>query len=603
MKKPRNGSINTKFCGNSENRKSFFELSLSLIFSLWCLVFLFYSKRGLSHGNGANSHPDNRSMPYSTVCNGELCNSAYSYVANGSSNHMNGTLLEFNISMHRNESAIPRDSENLEFSLKETSSLEELVWSILGYTALVCEVQLQPLEEQKKHIAEQIPSERTHSTYINLDEFRNTTRQERSWSMPSQLVNITHHLEPDGTEYNYASVSKGAKVVAHNKEAKGASNILGKDHDKYLRNACSVGEKFVVVELAEETLVDAIKIANFEHYSSNVKEFTLSGSLSYPTEKWFLLGNFVAANVKHAQSFKLPEPKWVRYLKLNLITHYGSEFYCILSVFEVYGVDAIERMLEDLIVANEDPTPGKFVNPNSSSMPSSEPIDRKIKGELQIGVGKGTENTGDAPIARVGMTKDPAAMHKIPDPVVEVRQMPTGRIPGDTVLKILMQKVRSLELNLSVLEEYIKELNRREGNVLPELDKELSRISLLLEKSRAEIKDLLEWKEITEKGITDLESWKTAVSSQVQELARENDMLRLDVKKVVTEQSSLENKELAVVAVSFSIACVAVLKLVSDRVLTLFGAAQSGEVGRKSRGWVLILVSSSMMIFITFLCS
>uniref|UniRef100_F6HU31 SUN domain-containing protein n=1 Tax=Vitis vinifera TaxID=29760 RepID=F6HU31_VITVI len=402
--------------------------------------------------------------------------------------------------------------------------------------------------------------------------------------MPSQLVNITHHLEPDGTEYNYASVSKGAKVVAHNKEAKGASNILGKDHDKYLRNACSVGEKFVVVELAEETLVDAIKIANFEHYSSNVKEFTLSGSLSYPTEKWFLLGNFVAANVKHAQSFKLPEPKWV-------------------SVFEVYGVDAIERMLEDLIVANEDPTPGKFVNPNSSSMPSSEPIDRKIKGELQIGVGKGTENTGDAPIARVGMTKDPAAMHKIPDPVVEVRQMPTGRIPGDTVLKILMQKVRSLELNLSVLEEYIKELNRREGNVLPELDKELSRISLLLEKSRAEIKDLLEWKEITEKGITDLESWKTAVSSQVQELARENDMLRLDVKKVVTEQSSLENKELAVVAVSFSIACVAVLKLVSDRVLTLFGAAQSGEVGQKSRGWVLILVSSSMMIFITFLCS
>lgn len=57
MKKPRNGSINTKFCGNSENRKSFFELSLSLIFSLWCLVFLFYSKRGLSHGNGGKWNP------------------------------------------------------------------------------------------------------------------------------------------------------------------------------------------------------------------------------------------------------------------------------------------------------------------------------------------------------------------------------------------------------------------------------------------------------------------------------------------------------------------------------------------------------------------
>ena len=52
MKKPRNASINTKCCGNSENRKSFFELSLSLIFSLWCLVLLFYSKHGLGHGNG-----------------------------------------------------------------------------------------------------------------------------------------------------------------------------------------------------------------------------------------------------------------------------------------------------------------------------------------------------------------------------------------------------------------------------------------------------------------------------------------------------------------------------------------------------------------------
>ena len=66
---------------------------------------------------------------------------------------------------------------------------------------------------------------------------------------------------------------------------------------------------------------------------------------------------------------------------------------------------------------------------------------------------------------------------------------------------------------------------------------------------------------------------------------------------------SLENKELAIVAVSFSIACIAVLKLVSDRVWTLFGATLSGELCRKSRGWALILVSSSMMVFITLFCS
>lgn len=65
MKKPRHGSLHIKIQSNDDNckggknnkssnkgGKSLFELSLSLIFSLWCLVFLFYSKLGLGHGNG-----------------------------------------------------------------------------------------------------------------------------------------------------------------------------------------------------------------------------------------------------------------------------------------------------------------------------------------------------------------------------------------------------------------------------------------------------------------------------------------------------------------------------------------------------------------------
>ncbi|KAI3804487.1 hypothetical protein L1987_26063 [Smallanthus sonchifolius] len=188
------------------------------------------------------------------------------------------------------------------------------------------------------------------SVFLVTHEF--TFYNEKQNEEDNGLVNITHRLEPDGTKYNYAAASKGAKVVAHDKEAKGASNILGEDHDMYLRNPCSVADKFVVIELAEETLVDAITIANFEHHSSNFKQFELSGSLVFPTESWFDLGTFVAENVKHRQYFKLPEPKWARYVKLRLVTHYGSEFYCTLSLFEAYGVDAIEKMLEDLIMAS-----------------------------------------------------------------------------------------------------------------------------------------------------------------------------------------------------------------------------------------------------------
>lgn len=603
----RNKGSNKNDCSRNNKRRSFCDVSLSLIISFWCLVFLYYSKLGLGHDNEGNSTPGNISTPCVNVYSDKLGDRACSYIAHGSNTYTNGLLLELNVSTNCNGSNVCHNLTNSNCSLPETKRLEEVLSSILGYPALVCVVQ--PGEEQKTIQPEPPSSVRSpHPTYLNLDEFRSIARQEKGWGLRSRLVNITHRLELDGTEYNYASASKGAKVVAHNKEAKGASNILGKDHDKYLRNPCSVGGKFVVIELAEETLVDTVKIANFEHYSSNFKEFELSGGLSYPTETWSPLGNYTAANAKHAQIFKLPEPKWVRYLKLNLLSHYGSEFYCTLSVVEAYGVDAIERMLEDLIVASSDPVPSKLPEPNSTALPSLKPelgpVDRTSEGEVQNGsetAGVGTESSNDAEKLNVDSTKIP--VNSFPDPVMEVRQQPNGRIPGDTVLMILMQKVKSLELNLSVLEEYIKELNRRQGDLLPELDKEILRISLLMEKTKAHIKDLLRWKEIMEKGITDLETWKAVVSSQVDTVVRENNMLRLDLEKIASDQASLESKEFAVLAVSLVFVFFAILKLVSAQVFTFLGTSQSDKICQTRTGWVLILVSSSMTIFITLIYS
>ncbi|KAG2677022.1 hypothetical protein I3843_12G081000 [Carya illinoinensis] len=574
---------------DNNNTRSFYELSVSFILSLWCLFFFFYFHLDHVHGIG---------------------NGGNSYITNRSNTHAVEVFIEGNKSTSCNNSSVHRRSMNPNSSLPETNRVE-VVWSFFGNDGLACEVEHQERQETEKAIqAEQLPSGRTpNHTYLNLDEFRNITRQEKDTASPSRFVNITHRLELDGTAYNYASASKGAKVVAHNKEAKGASNILGKDHDQYLRNPCSVGDKFVVIELAEETLVDTVKIANFEHHSSNFKEFGLSCSLSYPTDTWSPLGTFVAANVKHAQCFKLPEPKWVRYLKLNLRSHYGSEFYCTLSVVEVYGVDAIDRMLEDLIVAYAEPAPSKLPEPNSTTMPSLKPEvgpvngkgEGEVKNDTETGVGTGSSN--NAQKLKVDATKISAILNSIPDPVIEVRQQSNGRIPGDTVLKILMQKVRSLESNLSVLEEYIKELNRRNGNVLPELEKELLSISSLLDKSRREIKDLLGWKESMEKGITELQLWKALVSSQVYELVRENNKLRLDIEKVASDQENLESRELAVLAGSLLFLCFAILKLISTKIFTFFGARWSDKECQTGRGWVLILVSSCMTIFITLIYS
>ncbi|KAJ8555898.1 hypothetical protein K7X08_013394 [Anisodus acutangulus] len=560
-------------------------------FSIFCAFLILYSD--FIYGNGGFILACAETVTNYSVNDREFHSSTQPLLESGQKSCKTEVLLELNISVKINDSCSPKDNDaTSEHSFQKTSALEDVISTILGYNMLIC--QMQPPVVHNRRNEDRLLNGRTHLTYPNLEEFRNITKQETRGSTASQLVNITHRLEPDGTAYNYASSSKGAKVVAYNKEAKGANNVLNKDHDKYLRNPCSVGGKFFVIELADETLVDAVKIANFEHYSSMLKEFELSGSLVYPTETWNPLGTFVAENVKHAQCFQLPEPKWLRYLKLNLLTHYGSEFYCTISFIEVYGIDAIEQMLEDLIVSSPEPSPDKMENLNKTAILSMIPDSKGVFQNVVEPANEGVESFDEGQGLKLDEAKKEQTITGGPEFIKKHRQQSNGRTHGDAVLKILLQKVRALELNLSVLEQYIKELSKRQGDILPEVDNEISQVSELLEKSKLEIKDLLKWKENTEKENSDLESWKASVSAQLDLLVNGNRMLRLDVEKVVNDQESLEKKELAVFSISLSFACIAILKLVSHRFQTTFATG---------RGWLLILVSSSLTAFVTLLYS
>lgn len=283
--------------------------------------------------------------------------------------------------------------------------------------------------------------------------------------------------------YNYASASKGAKVLDFNKEAKGAPNILDKDKDKYLRNPCSAEGKFVIIELSEETLVDTVAIANFEHYSSNPKEFELLSSLTYPTENWETLGRFTVANAKHAQNFTFAEPKWARYLKLNLVSHYGSEFYCTLSMLEVYGMDAVEKMLENLIpVENKKAEPDDKTKEPAEQMPLKEPTGGKESSQEPRDEDE-FEPVDDKP-------NGDSLKNGANDQNSESRALQSGRVPGDTVLKVLMQKVQSLDVSFSVLERYLEELNSRYGQIFNDFDADIDSKDVLLEKIKLELKNL-----------------------------------------------------------------------------------------------------------------
>lgn len=411
---------------------------------------------------------------------------------------------EFNASVVDNSLSIyGNDLKDMEISPRVVTGTKDIISIVLGSFEMYCEVT--PFEQQENKA--ELNGGRSNLTYPNLDEFITMSRQDTGWSSPGQLVNITHRLNPDGTPYNYASASVGAKVVDKNKEAKGASNVLLEDYEKYLRNPCSVKGKFFVIELADETSVDHVKIANFEHYSSNLKEFELYGSLSHPTEFWTSLGTFTAANVKQAQCFKLPEPKWIRYLKFNLMSHYGSDFYCTLSLVEVYGVDAIEQMLEDLIVNSVNSAKNGTRSPNSTT-PSLESAESgsgirladEATQNFSISTGKLIDSI-DEPI-RFDSSKKSEAKNSNHNPMPIARQQPNGRIHADVVLKILFQRVRSLELHLSVLEEYIKVINKRHGDILPVLEKEMLKFALLLENSKSDIQNLFEWKQKMVKACT-----------------------------------------------------------------------------------------------------
>lgn len=146
--------------------------------------------------------------------------------------------------------------------------------------------------------------------------------------------------------FNYASVDCAATIVKTNSHAKGASAILVENKDSYLLNQCSSPQKFVVIELCQDILVDTVVIGNFEFFSSNFHKIRISVSDRFPvgSSGMKVLGEFEAENVRDVQSFNIENPLiWARYLKLEILSHYGDEFYCPISLIRVYGKTMMEE--------------------------------------------------------------------------------------------------------------------------------------------------------------------------------------------------------------------------------------------------------------------
>ncbi|KAK3681187.1 hypothetical protein LTR37_020952 [Vermiconidia calcicola] len=140
---------------------------------------------------------------------------------------------------------------------------------------------------------------------------------------------------------NYASFDCAATMLKNNPE------FLVENKDSYMLNICSAQNKFFIVELCNDILIDTVVLANYEFFSSIFRHFRVSVSDRYPVkiDKWRELGTFEARNTRDVQAFLIEHPQiWARYLRIEFLTHYGSEYYCPVSLLRVHGTTMLEEI-------------------------------------------------------------------------------------------------------------------------------------------------------------------------------------------------------------------------------------------------------------------
>ncbi|PHH58755.1 hypothetical protein CDD81_4666 [Ophiocordyceps australis] len=145
--------------------------------------------------------------------------------------------------------------------------------------------------------------------------------------------------------FSYSSFDAGATMLKTAPGAKNARAILVENKDSYMLLECAAPSKYIIVELSDDILIDTIVLANFEFFSSMIRHFRVSVSDRYPVkaDKWRELGTFEARNSRDLQPFLVENPQmWAKYLRIDFLTHYGTEYYCPVSLLRVHG----SRMLD-----------------------------------------------------------------------------------------------------------------------------------------------------------------------------------------------------------------------------------------------------------------
>uniref|UniRef100_A0A671V2U7 SUN domain-containing ossification factor n=1 Tax=Sparus aurata TaxID=8175 RepID=A0A671V2U7_SPAAU len=239
------------------------------------------------------------------------------------------------------------------FKWKMLSQLAFSLWACVCETR-VCVFQAGDALTVKAENDPSVPSKEDIPTFDEWKKQVMEVEKEKSQSLHTLTSGSPHPVKKVQKNFknNYASVECGAKILSANSEAKSTSAILMENMDLYMLNPCS-NKIWFVIELCEPIQVKQLDIANFELFSSTPKDFLVSISDRYPTNKWVKLGTFHARDERIVQSFPLDEQLYakyvkmfIKYIKVELLSHFGSEHFCPLSLIRVFGTSMVEEYEE-----------------------------------------------------------------------------------------------------------------------------------------------------------------------------------------------------------------------------------------------------------------
>lgn len=178
--------------------------------------------------------------------------------------------------------------------------------------------------------------------------------------------------------FNYASFDCAATVLKTNPECKGSSSVLVENKDSYMLNECRAKNKFLILELCDDILVDTVVLANYEFFSSIFHTFRVSVSDRYPAkpDRWKELGVYEARNTREVQAFAVENSLiWARYLRIEFLTHYGHEFYCPVSLIRVHGTTMMEEYKHDESVGRSE----EVIEAIEAAEPASDPGTKHVE--------------------------------------------------------------------------------------------------------------------------------------------------------------------------------------------------------------------------------